>query len=378
MNSICNRPEFSSTSFSFVLKDTSKSQYISKAYKQNVYVAPCYMKSPSLQISPNFAHIMWRCGWQNDDNAYDLVLAWVQILKRLDPHYVFIDYAPSAAVAAKLLDIPYLFLGNGFEFPPAESPFPSILHNQKVARKDLLHWYNKVNKTLRVVCKKFSKTIEQFDLKDIFEPQKGLILAHPMLDHYLNRQIQIFYLPTLTQVNSETKNVNNDLFSNKPYLFVYLNANTPNLVESIRMLSAQFRIEGYIPNLNLAQRNALRFIGVSISDVPVPVSNIIAKSQIVICHCGIGVVSHAIDSAVPMVLLPTQTEQSMLAHTLCKLGVAISIPKAASSHQFVNTVNLAIKNREIMQANIRTQSNKYWENRLIWKEGIGTYIKEYF
>jgi hypothetical protein len=76
----------------------------------------------------------------------------------------FIDFAPTAAVAAKLINIPYLFLGNGFEFPPSEFSFPSIQHHQKVARKSLLKWHNKIQKILDVVCKKLAMGVDKFDL----------------------------------------------------------------------------------------------------------------------------------------------------------------------------------------------------------------------
>jgi len=107
-------------------------------------------------------------------------------------------------------------------------------------------------------------------------------------------------------------------------------------------------------------------------------SNIIATSQLVICHCGIGTVSHAIEHAIPMVLLPTQTEQSMLARQLCQIDVAISIPKAASSNQLVNTVNAAIKNAEMIKNNIRIQRSKYWDNGLIWNKDLVAYLKKFF
>lgn len=372
IDSICNRAEFTNTDFSFILKDIDRSSYIAKANKKNVYAAPEFSKSPPQYLSPNFAHIMLRCGWQNETCAYDLVSKWLQILEELDPHVVFIDYAPTAAIAAKLLGIPFLFLGNGFEFPPAEYPFPNILLNQKVTRKALLSCHNRLQDTLNSVINTLPKGNSKFDLKDIFRPLHGLIIAHPMLDHYLGRKAKVHFLPILAQVDSAQGNL--DCLDFKPSIFIYLQANTPHLLESLRLLSKDFNIEGYIPNLQAAQLNALRYIGVNISPQPVQVSKIMAKSQLVICHCGIGTVGHAIELSKPLILIPTQIEQSMLAHHLCLLGVAVSVPITVSARQLVNTVRSVADNGEVMRHNIQLQRQQIWDKSLIWDKDIHLYI----
>jgi UDP-N-acetylglucosamine transferase subunit ALG13 len=375
IDSICNRPEFVNTEFNFVLKDINKAAYIAKANKRNVYAAPHFTHSPPQYSSPNYAHIMLRCGWQNTKCAYDLVLSWLQTLEKLKPEIVFIDYAPTAAIAAKLLNIPFLFLGNGFEFPPAEYPFPSILPNQKVTHKELINWHNQLQETLDLVCKKISKSQRPFNLKDIFQSQHGLIIAHPMLDHYIGRKTKVHFLPILAEIDSD--DISPSSFEVKPSIFIYLHADTPNLLESLRVLSKDFNIEGYIPNLPSAQLNALRFIGINISAKPVQVSKIMAKCQLIICHCGIGTVGHAIALAKPLILIPTQIEQSLLAHHLCLLGAAVSIPKTVSSKQFVSTVKAVSDNREVMQNNIQVHRHESWDKSLVWKKDINAYIEAF-
>jgi len=85
-------------------------------------------------------------------------------------------------------------------------------------------------------------------------------------------------------------------------------------------------------------------------------------------------VGHAIALSKPLILMPTQIEQSLLAHHLCLMGAAVSIPKTASTHQLVSTIKAVSDNREVMQSNIKLHRKESRDKSLVWEKDINAYI----
>ena len=72
-----------------------------------------------------YAGILLAQGWHEPAGLAALVAAWQGMFRACDSDLVILDHAPTAGVAARLLGLPTLALGNGFELPPWPlPPFP--------------------------------------------------------------------------------------------------------------------------------------------------------------------------------------------------------------------------------------------------------------
>lgn len=366
MHGISSRQEFVTSRFSFVLREPGKAEHIAKCTSDNTFQAPFAVKECS-EDSPNFSHILWRCGWYNADVATSLLKEWIGLFNRLKPDIVFLDHAPSAAVAAFLLDIPYLLLGNGFELPPVQGAFPAILHQQKISLRRLEEWDTKVNKCLARACKQVgfaNSRLKRF--QQIFAPQRALVVGSPILDHYgIRAEINYFEPDTGEQC------LHSDLvISTKSNIFVYLNAKVPGLVASLRQLAHYYQLHCYVPGLNQVQVNSLKSLGINISTAPLDMDTVLAQSSLVICHGGANTLRKAVQFELASLLLPSHVEQAMMAFRLKSLGIAELIGRESIATQLLPAVHNILANKQKYREKIHKLKCSARVNDRLWRKDI--------
>ncbi len=310
---------------SFALRYPDKARHLVES-DQTVYQAPFYNLDIK-EVSPNFSHILWRSGWHDHDVAKPLVSEWQTLFKQTGADMVFIDHAPTAAMAACLSSIPYFQFGNGFEIPPASIPFPSLLPESKIKNKELKKWDEKLNTVLSKVIG--TRRVGNLNFQQLFDPDSSLILVHPALDHYVRPDSSIQYLPLLSNVQGASDLSINVLFGKKK-LFIYLEKDTPDLLNKLRILSQTFTLFGYVSGLELAHIKSLKSNDIHLSDKPVNIVKAMHHCEGVICHGGIGTVTQALMADKRLMVMPRHVEQNLLAYRLEKQALALKLPLASS------------------------------------------------
>ena len=335
----------------------------------SVYQAP-YAGIDLNEASPNFSHIVWRSGWHDDEIALQLVQSWMQYFKDIKPDWVFLDHAPTAAVAAHILDLKYYHFGNGFEIPPAETPFPHMLPWQKVKKATLLKWDKEVNSRLQKVIKLLNRQINLKSFQQLFRRESCLIISEPFLDHYAPRKQGPAYLPLLTGESFSQPEFGMKK-SDKPGLFVYLVSDIADIVSHLQALSEFFDVFGFISGLDKAYVGALNARGLNISGKPVCMRSAMAKCELVLCHGGMGTVTQALFHQKALFLMPRHVEQQLNAYKLEKAKRAIQFPLAIDSQQLASRISLSYAAVKSFNETTKVRVEKN-----IWPHSLTTFITQ--
>ena len=295
-------------------------------------VAPCLRLPKKMPgASPNYAHVVYRSGWYDDEVLQRLISWWIAQFEALSPDFVLLDHAPTAMIAADMCQIPYILVGNGFEVPPDMSPFPALQHWRNESPDTLTKWTKTIDSRLKRVCAKISPAYNARRLSDYFSPDNAIIDAHPELDHYANirqKNCQRRYFlhtnmlpikaPAAYQVGA------------RPAIFVYLNMQHTKLVNTLKFVSRHYDVFGYFKNLHPSDKLALTQIGIDVAEKPLDIKAALARCSAGVCHAGIGTVTQAWQAHKPVLVIPEHVEQQMTAYNITRLGIGAVLPMQTS------------------------------------------------
>lgn len=81
-----------------------------------------------------------------------------------------------------------------------------------------------------------------------------------------------------------------------------------------------------VPGLPAGAAGSLRAAGLRVVDGPVRLDRLLPGADLLVSHASNGIVAAGLTAGVPQVLLPTQTEQAMLARVLGAQNLGIALP----------------------------------------------------
>jgi UDP:flavonoid glycosyltransferase YjiC (YdhE family) len=138
---------------------------------------------PLAHRATGYADILLSQGWSDRSALWGLTQGWVNLLRMFNPDRAILDYSPTMSLAARVVGLPTVLVGNGFELPPATDPLPhfpgfSWASAAKAAVSEALalshaNW----------VLQSFGgRTMTA--LRDLMTEGQRLLVTYPELDHY--------------------------------------------------------------------------------------------------------------------------------------------------------------------------------------------------
>ena len=284
--------------------------------------APVHMEgvSPAFTPTRNFSQIMHNVGFHNQDAIVGRMRAWRGLFDNLKPDLLVFDHSPTALLAARGLGVKRILLGTGFGIPPATEPLPPFdprdaTPELAAAEKQVT---GRINDALRLLgVERLTK------LADLYQGDGSLLFTLKELDHYPQRQSGDYWGPPMQDggiapawVEAPGKRV-----------FAYLKPfeNLPSLLETFQQaghstLIYMSRRNGPLP----AAEGKLRW-----STAPVDLKQAARDADLVVCHAGHGTVSATLLAGKPLLLLPLNIEQRMLAARVEAAGAGLAAPALA-------------------------------------------------
>jgi len=316
--------------------------------------SPCLPYVPVQRPPRSMADILAGIGYTSSADLQHLIEAWMSIFSKLSPDCILTEYAPTAQFAATLATIPYLQLATGFDFPPPTAPLVNFRPWEATNNVQLLEGEKSILANVNDIRTAHGKK-KLSQLSDLFPVAHALLTTWPELDHFNRTKAE--WIGPIYHVNYGKGAA--WPCANRPYrLLIYLRPSN-HLPELLTIFSAiDASIIAIIPGIPEKLMNQFSSSHCFISDVPVRLDTVINTASLVISYAGHGFVTTALAHGIPLLLIPTNVEQFLLAKRVHdqRLGIALS-PKEIP-HQVVYAMRRLIENHGYKERAM-TFSKKY-------------------
>lgn len=342
---------------SFILKDLSKAYELFGKHDFPVYQAPIWQyKLQNEDLPPaNFAEILILYGYLDAKGLSGMVSGWCNLFEKLKPDLVLFDYSPTALLASRNYHFKRAILGTGFFHPPHITPMPNFRNVDEVLRERLLVSEKRVLKNINIVLENFHCT-SLANLYDLFDVDEDFLLTFSELDHYSGR-VNAKYWGGISSGNKGIDPIWID--DNRKKVFAYLKpeyCNTMQILDVLAKLDCQALI--FAPSLSQENIDKIEADNIKISTQPYKITTIAKECDIGICHAGHDTISALLLAGKPLMLLPMQYEQMLVALNVERIRAGVI------GYQNDTTKNLKIKLNALL-------------NSLRLKSGAQSFSKKY-
>ena len=276
--------------------------------------------SPAYAPTLNFTQIMHNVGFHDYRAIVGRVRAWRNLFDALKPDLLVFDHSPTALLAARGLPVKRILLGTGFGIPPAVAPLPPFDAGVEATGLETSEW--EIMERINAALKTFG--VERIKrIADIYQADASLLFTFKELDHYPQRQNGDYWGPPAQGGGSRPA------WPEGPgkRVFAYLKPfNTlPPLLETLAQT-------GHSTLIYMSRQDGPRQTDDSrlrYADAPVDLKQAVKESDLIICHSGHGTISTALLGGKPLLLLPLNIEQRMLAARVTGMGAGLAAPALA-------------------------------------------------
>jgi UDP:flavonoid glycosyltransferase YjiC (YdhE family) len=291
--------------------------------EMRIMQAPVCPKTYSGLVDPplNFAEILMRFGYLDTPMLKALLLGWRSLLKLTGADRLVVDHAPTALLAARGRGIACSTFGNPFSVPPPVSPTPNMRDWLEVPTRRLQDSDARVVSAINAALAPDAPPISS--LPQMFEGAEHLFVGISELDPYGARASASYIGLHTGRSGSEPA-----LWpqGEGPQVFAYLKADYPHIQICLEALAAApvrclVNLAGATPQMLERYRSPR----LSFSAGHVDIDHALAQCDVLVCQSGLGTVSAALRGGKPLLLLPSQLEQFLLARNVEKLGVGLAV-----------------------------------------------------
>ncbi len=280
------------------------------------------MQAPVLLHGPHaagfdassYAELLLNAGYGNPATLAMLVRAWRNLLDASGARALIAEHAPTAILAARMMGIPVLHLGDGFTIPPSGTLAFGDHASQQSTRfsraAELV--LDSVN---QVLASESEPPIASLD--GLLQADIVVLATFKELDHYRPCRRDIDYAG---HFGSGMREAFEWAEIPVPRVLAYLKPTEPGFeatVDLLGRLPTQTHI--YASGLTRANTSASG-LGLNWSPRPLPAIAAMAGCDIVICHAGHGMTCASLLAGKPLLMLPTAHEQLLTARNVAELG----------------------------------------------------------
>lgn len=265
----------------------------------------------------NYADMLRVSGFVDARDVAARLNAWQGMFSLTRPDVLVADHAPTALLAARLADIPYLSIGNGFAIPPDVAPWPSIRPWETVADQALATAEARLDHVLGAAQKALGHT-RTVRTRDLFGAN-DILDTFAELDHYGARPDGRYVGPVVFSVPQSLRVAwqNRD----EPKVLAYLRPAVPgfdSIMQALARLDAEVLCVAPGMKPELAKRCATRRLRIALAPVNLP--PLLEHADLAIGYGNSGFSTQALLAGVPLAMRPRHVEQALFAHRVEALG----------------------------------------------------------
>lgn len=272
----------------------------------------------------SYAKVLYHAGHDKPGRLSGLFTAWQNLYALIDPDLIVFDYSPTAMLAARNSRAKTIAIGTGFHLPPNIRPIPGVLAELSAPQDhdEVLTFENRVLETINSALTLTNmEPLVQFT--DLLNANEIILRTLSELDHYSGR-VNANYAGIMKSPPGEAP-----VWPpyQGPKIFAYLKAfeTLPALLETLNRRHCPTLIYGD----KLPEEIMQRFSSDTLNFVrsPLDMDAIGQTADIAICNAGHGSTTELLLSGVPLLLLPLNGEQNLVANNVERLGAGLSAPK---------------------------------------------------
>lgn len=277
--------------------------------------APVWLhEAKGLPSSGNLAEVLFHCGYLEPTALRGMVGGWRDLFGVLRPDLVVGDFAPTALLAARSLGLRSAAIGNGFYSPPPAQPLPAW---KDAPAGRLASSEARMLATANAVLAEFGAP-PHAHAAAVFAGDLSLLCTWPELDHCAERQHAQWLGPSFVDSGGiapcwpegEGRTV-----------FAYLKSAHPAHLAVLQALVEEgCRVLAYLPEVAAGGPPPLLSERIVYAGLPVSLPLALAEADLCVCHAGEATLAQALLAGVPLLMLPSHTEQFLTARRVALSG----------------------------------------------------------
>jgi hypothetical protein len=276
---------------------------------------------PDAQVS--LPEILLGCGYLQAEHLGALVDGWLTAMAMTKAQAVLVDYAPTALIAARIAGLPAASIGMGFWIPPQLQPIPPFRDWEPIAPGRVERAEQQVLASVNSVLRGHgAQPLGQ--LSQLFPGDMPLLCSWPEIDHYQRPADEPTdwlgpnFLPDAGLAPAWPA-------GDGPRVFAYLKTAHPDHADVLRALAALgCRVECYLPEVSAGRAPPVASPRIHYARGPVDLGQTCADADLMVCHAGQATLVQALLQGVPLLLLPMQAEQYLMARQVERSGAGIN------------------------------------------------------
>ena len=313
----------------FAVRDLMGAEKLLAPHGIRTYQAPLWLrKVTKLPDAITYAELLMRFGYLNATALTGICRAWRNLIELLTPDVVVLDHAPTALLATRGLPLARVNFGDGFCIPPHGRPMP---HFRWWMRENMVRVQDSeqhaVSAANQVLIELGAPTMN--GLGELRDCDATLMCTFAELDHYPQRDGDdylgpIFSLGQGAEIAWPA--------AAGPRVFAYLKPEYAGL--DLILAALQKSGASALVHVPGAARKTLQTFSTGsmvVSPEPLDMGAMRGGCALAICHGGAGTTAAMLLAGKPLMVFPMQMEQTMSAHRLSGLGVAVVLAAEASA-----------------------------------------------
>jgi UDP-N-acetylglucosamine transferase subunit ALG13 len=313
---------------------------------------PC-LTAPQLPHAPvqrpllSYADVLMHLGYDRPEVLYETICAWRAIYEREKPDVVVFNAAPTATLAARGLPFKTVLYGTSFDLPPMTTPLPAFRSWATVPRRQLLDIESAILKSINLVMVQL-KQAPLTHLLDLFQSDLRMLLAMVELDHYPQRKSEKYWGCRVSTDGGKPFQWKGHA---KYRVFIYLRLGG----EMLRSICAQMNDPDceYVfvaPNIDTDECNRLSTGNLWVINQPLKIDDVVKDCSLVVYHAGVGTTISFLANGIPLLVLPSQIEQFLMARQVAQHGYGLMCNLADPQFDMAAPISQLLKNSKFRKS----------------------------
>ncbi len=309
---------------SFIVRETIGAERLLDPAKFRWLQAPIQSEvvRPGKLPTLNFTQVMHNVGFHDMRALLGRLRAWRNLYDALDADLLVFDHSPTALLAARGHRAKRILLGTGFGVPPVTYPLPPFLSGTDLAA---------LKAEEDVIAARINEALTAFGapgigrVAELYASDAKVLFTLKELDHYGARSDVEYWGPTA----QDTGLAPDWPAADGRRVFAYLKPfkTLPALLSTLKQAGHPTLV--YLKEATPETVREYASDRMHFTPKPVDLRRTVKDAALVICHSGHGTISAALLAGKPLLVLPLNVEQRMLAARVEAAGAGLAAPALA-------------------------------------------------